>query len=411
MNGRAERPGPADGAGEARDLHPRKFDLLNLTLVDVNGGLRPYLNVFLLVHREWSATTVGLVTTIAGLIGVGLQAPLGAVIDRARDKRMAIVAALLAASAGAAVIAIWPQFWPVLVAFTVLTAAGSSFTPTIAGLTLGIFPKARLSRRMGRNSAWYRGGNVCIAVLIALVGYGFPDRAVFFLVPALSLLAAAAVLSIPRDIVGQELAEEVKPKAKSGSALKVLLANRPLLIFAASIFLFQLANGPMASLVAQKISLAHEDWSAAITSTTIIAAQVVMLPMAIMVGRFADGWGRKPIILFAFAMLPVRALLYTVSDDAIWLFAVQSLEGVSTGLYSAIKPLMIADFMEDKRRYNLASGAIATVQGVAIALSNVLAGSIVDLSGFTAAFLVSSAIGSAAALLLTRMPEPSCVKA
>jgi len=110
-------------------------------------------------------------------------------------------------------------------------------------------------------------------------------------------------------------------------------------------------------------------------------------------------------------MLPVRALLYTVSDDAIWLFAVQSLEGVSTGLYSAIKPLMIADFMEDKARYNLASGAIATVQGVAIALSNVLAGSIVDLSGFTAAFLVSSAIGTAAALLLTRMPEPSSVKA
>ncbi|SFL58852.1 MFS transporter [Methylorubrum salsuginis] len=407
MSGTAERPDETRGA---RDLHPRKFDLLNLTLVDVNGGLRPYLNVFLLVHREWSATTVGLVTTIAGLIGVGLQAPLGAVIDAARDKRMAIVAALLAASIGAAVIAIWPQFWPVLVAFTVLTAAGSSFTPTVAGLTLGIFPKARLSRRMGRNSAWYRGGNVCIAVLIALVGYGFPDRSVFFLVPALSLAAAAAVLSIPRDIVGQELAEEVKPKAKGGAALKVLLGNRPLLVFAASIFLFQLANGPMASLVAQKISLAHENWSAAITSTTIIAAQVVMLPMAIMVGRFADGWGRKPIILFAFAMLPVRALLYTVSDDAIWLFAVQSLEGVSTGLYSAIKPLMIADFMEDKSRYNLASGAIATIQGVAIALSNVLAGSIVDLSGFTAAFLVSSAIGTAAALLLTRMAEPSSAR-
>ncbi|PXW51948.1 MFS transporter [Methylobacterium sp. B4] len=410
MSGTAERPDTADGDKQARDLHPRKFDLLNLTLVDVNGGLRPYLNVFLLVHREWSATTVGLVTTIAGLIGVGLQAPLGAVIDAARDKRMAIVAALLAASAGAAVIAVWPQFWPVLVAFTVLTAAGSSFTPTIAGLTLGIFPKARLSRRMGRNSAWYRGGNVCIAVLIALVGYGFPDRAVFFIVPALSLAAAAAVLSIPREIVGQALAEEVKPKGKGGSALKVLLGNRPLLIFAASIFLFQLANGPMASLVAQKISLAHEDWSAAITSTTIIAAQVVMLPMAIMVGRFADGWGRKPIILFAFAMLPVRALLYTLSDDPIWLFAVQSLEGVSTGLYSAIKPLMIADFMEDKSRYNLASGAIATVQGIAIALSNVLAGSIVDLSGFTAAFLVSSAVGTASALLLTRMPEPSGIK-
>lgn len=167
----------------------------------------------------------------------------------------------------------------------------------------------------------------------------------------------------------------------------------------------------MASLVAQKISLAHENWSAAITSTTIVAAQAVMLPMAILVGRFADGWGRKPILLFAFAMLPVRALLYTVSDDALWLFAVQALEGVSTGLYSAIKPLVIADLMEDKARYNLASGVVATVQGVAIALSNVLAGSLVDASGFTAAFLVSAGIGLGAALLLTRMPEPSAQRA
>ena len=54
---------------------------------------------------------------------------------------------------------------------------------------------------------------------------------------------------------------------------------------------------------------------------------------------------------------------------------------------------------------------IATVQGVAIALSNVLAGSIVDWSGFTAAFLVSAAIGIGSALLLTRMPEPSAERA
>ena len=114
-----------------------------------------------------------------------------------------------------------------------------------------------------------------------------------------------------------------------------------------------------------------------------------------------------PRTLFAFAMLPVRALLYTVSDEPAWLFAVQTLEGVGTGLYSAIKPLILADLMDDKSRYNLASGAVATVQGIAIALSNVLAGGIVDWSGFGAAFIASAVIGTAAALLMTRMPEPS----
>lgn len=61
------------------------------------------------MHREWIATTVGLVTTVADLIGVALQTPLGAVIDAARDKRMGIVVALRAAWAGAAVIAILYQ--------------------------------------------------------------------------------------------------------------------------------------------------------------------------------------------------------------------------------------------------------------------------------------------------------------
>ncbi|MGA2843603.1 MAG: hypothetical protein ABSG18_26485 [Steroidobacteraceae bacterium] len=48
---------------------------------------------------------------------------------------------------------------------------------------------------------------------------------------------------------------------------------------------------------------------------------------------------------------------------------------------------MIADIMRGTGRYNLAQGAIATVQGIGASLSGLAAGEIVDHFGYSAAFL------------------------
>ena len=99
-------------------------------------------------------------------------------------------------------------------------------------------------------------------------------------------------------------------------------------------------------------------------STCIIAAQAVMLPIAILVGRKADVWARKPVILVGFAIPPIRAVLYTVSDNSFWLIGVQVLDGVGAGIFGALTPLVIVDIMRGTGRYNLALGAIATIVGV-----------------------------------------------
>jgi MFS family permease len=90
-----------------------------------------------------------------------------------------------------------------------------------------------------------------------------------------------------------------------------------------------------------------------------------MLPIALLVGRTADSWGRKPLFLAGFAILPVRAVLYTFSDNSFWLIGVQLLDGVGAGVFGALTPLVIADIMRGTGRYNLALGAIATMQGSA----------------------------------------------
>ena len=109
-------------------------------------------------------------------------------------------------------------------------------------------------------------------------------------------------------------------------------------------------------------------------SACIVAAQLVMLPIALVVGNSADSWGRKPILLVGFAILPIRAVLYTFSDNSFWLIGVQLLDGVGAGIFGALTPLVIADIMADTGRYNLALGAIATMQGAGASLSGLAAG-------------------------------------
>ena len=51
-------------------FRPVSLDALNFLLADVRAALGPYLNVFLVTQQGWSQSSVGLVTAIAGLVGL-----------------------------------------------------------------------------------------------------------------------------------------------------------------------------------------------------------------------------------------------------------------------------------------------------------------------------------------------------
>jgi MFS family permease len=197
-------------------------------------------------------------------------------------------------------------------------------------------------------------------------------------VPFFSVLAALAVLSIPAQAIDHERArgldQKSAPGAESPSNWMVLLECRPLLIFAGCAMLFHFANAPLLPLVGQKLAFQHPTLPTAMMSSCIIAAQMIMLPIALLVGDKADTWGRKPLFLVGFAILPIRAFLYTLSDDSAWLIAVQLMDGVGAGIYGALTPLVLADLMRGTGRYNVAQGAVATGQGIGASVSGLTAG-------------------------------------
>ena len=388
---------------------PYALDALNFLSADVRNLFGPFINVFLVTSQQWTQTDVGLIATGSGLLGIALQTPIGAAIDVIRAKRGVIVVTMGAMTFAALVIVLWPTFWPMALATCVLALAGDAFVPAVSALTLGLVSREELARRFGRNSAFDHGGNIAIALVAGGVGYLFSQRIVFLLVPFFAALTAAAVLAIPASAINHDRARDLPESGEGGghaAGFGVLLRSRPLMIFGVCAFFFHFANAPLLPLVGQKLALQFPEEATAMLSFCMVVAQGVMLPIALIVGWRADRWGRRPIFLIAFLVLPIRAALYTLSDNAFWLLGVQLLDGVGAGIYQALTPLVIADVMRGTGRYNLAFGAIATTQGVGASISALSSGEVTDHFGYSASFLFLAAAASIASVAFALfMPE------
>ena len=71
-------------------------------------------------------------------------------------------------------------------------------------------------------------------------------------------------------------------------------------------------------------------------SACVIAAQLVMIPVAALAGTLADRWGRRRVFLIGFLVLPIRGCLYTLSDDPVYIVMVQLLDGIGAGIFDVL---------------------------------------------------------------------------
>jgi MFS family permease len=162
----------------------------------------------------------------------------------------------------------------------------------------------------------------------------------------------------------------------------------------------------MLPVVGQKLALQDSHLGTSLMSACIVAAQIVMVPMALLVGTKADAWGRKPLFVAGLAVLAVRGALYTLSDNMYWLVAVQLLDGVGAGIYGALFPVIVADLMRGTGRFNAAQGAVITAQGLGAMLSTAVAGFLIVRFGYSAAFLALALVATAGLILcLLALPE------
>ena len=401
----------SEGNGALTQRLNKPLLAMNFFAGDVTAGFGPYLAIYLLSQMHWQTGRIGLALALGTIVTVIIQTPAGALIDWT-DRKRELLIACASAVAIAAVLVIMTNSTPIIFAAQTLMGGSLAFLgPLIAAITLGVVGREMFTRQTGANQAWNHAGNVTAAALAAALAlYGFVDG-VFVLITAMAAGMIAAVCLISPSEIDYETARGGIAVGAGGeeqpSGFSTIVGDRRLLVFAGSIFLFHFANAAMLPLVSQKLALGGTtETGIAFTSACIIAAQFVMIAMAVLCGRTADRWGRKPLFLLAFAILPIRGVLYTLTDSSVLLVAIQALDGVANGIFAIIFLLVLSDVTEGTGRFNVAQGALATLVGIGASLSNLLAEEIVEHFNYNFAFYFLAIIALLGMLLyLALMPE------
>ena len=184
------------------------------------------------------------------------------------------------------------------------------------------------------------------------------------------------------------------------------MQNRPLLIFAGCLLLFHLANSAMLPLVGSVVTMRSARWATLIIAACIVVPQLVVAILSPWVGRRAQIWGRRPLLIIGFAALPIRGLLFAFISNPTVLLAVQIFDGVTAAVFAVMVPLVVADLTRGTGHFNLGQGIVGTFVGIGASLSATLAGYMSDYLGSPAAFAglaVIALFGFAAVWFL--MPE------
>jgi predicted MFS family arabinose efflux permease len=313
-----------------------------------------------------------------------------------------------ALAAGALLIALFPSFWPVMGAQVLIGGTSSVFLPAICAMSLGIVGRAAFDIRQGRNQTFNSAGNVTAAVSMGLLGYFVSNRSIFFFVAAFAVPTILVLLLIRPGEIDYELARGASDGGKGGQAesVRVLFQDHPLVIFLVCAVMFHFANAAMLPLLGEMLAKGRGRSSMLFMSACVVTTQFVITLIASWSGREAGTWGRKPLLLIAFAMLPIRGVLYILTSNTALLVAIQILDGIGVGIFGVVSVLVIADLTRGTGRFNLTLGAITTAVGIGAALSQVTAGSIVHRVSFRAGFLFLAGVALAAvAILYFFMPE------
>jgi MFS family permease len=391
----------------ARSL--RALDWLNFFVANVQTGFGPFIASYLATHK-WTQGEIGLALSVGTISAMVSQVPGGAAVDALRNKKGAAAWAIIAIIASAVLLAASPTVLPVMAAEVFHGFASCMLVPAMAAISFALVGRQDLGDRLGRNARWASIGSAVAAGLMGLFGEYFSARAVFWLTAALAApaLIALSMITMPSQhpLPAHEPAKKETDDAEAKESIFDLLRDRRLLIFAACVVLFHLSNAAMLNLAAGEVTAGMGDNVQLVIAACIIVPQAIVAMLSPWVGRTAERWGRRPILLLGFSALPLRALLFSGVSSPYLLVPVQMLDGISAAVFGVMLPLIAADVAGGKGRYNLTIGLFGLAAGIGATLSTAVAGFVADRFGNAVSFFGLAGAGALAVLLVwAAMPE------
>jgi MFS family permease len=375
------------------------LDWLNFFTANLQTAFGPFVSVYL-TQRAWTQSDIGFALGVGYAAAMISQVPAGALVDSLQRKARAAAAAIVAIIIGALMLALFPTMLPVLLAEISHAFASCMLTPSIAALSLAL-AGAAAGERFGRNARFASIGNGVAAGLMAVVGSTLGPRAVFLLGAALAVPGLYA-LRLIQPVSAAPAAAKPAPREKITS----LLGDRRLMWFAACCAAFHLSNAAMLPLAASAATAKLGNDASLVIGACIVGPQMVVALFSPAVGRAAERYGRRPVLVIGMLALPLRGLALAFAPDPVLLIPIQLLDGISGAAFGVLLPLIASDITRGTGRFNLCMGFLGLAIGAAAACSTWAGGVLAD-SSTRLAFLALAAAGAVGAGLAAVMPDPA----
>ena len=370
----------------------KALDSLNMFVGDVIGGIGPYLVAYLRCQRHWDQTAIGAALSAMGIAAIVAQAPAGALIDNTRHKRLILFVAISVMAIAAVSVVYMQSFAAVMVAQVMYGVGAAVAAPAIVAVSLGIVGHACFADRIARNEAFNHFGNVLAALIAGVLGARISPDYVFYTVGAFAVGSLISVLFIANRDIDHDIARGAA--ASDDESGHAHLPIKTLVLFGLSVVLFHFANAALLPLAGQYLSEGSPKDAPFYISVCIIMAQLVMIPVAVLVGRLSHRFVSKSILLVGFAVLVARAFWFTMGNAPAIIISGQVLDGIGAGIIGVLSSVVVADLTRGSGHFNAVRGCVIAAQGVGAAASNVVAGALVQRYGYNAGFMTLGAIAA-----------------
>ncbi|MBX6313920.1 MAG: MFS transporter, partial [Isosphaeraceae bacterium] len=370
----------------------------------------PYLPLYL-GERGLSDRTIGIISTAAALAGL-LQFPVGLWSDRLGRRKPFLVAAL-----GVLAAATWlirgaqGTLW--LGVLVVLFAENGACRAMVESLAeaeaTALAPPGGVGAALGALRFWKPIGIILMALAGSWIAERYSVGAILMPLTAVQALAVAAALLI----------REHAPSAPAKTAIVIadegrgevpaprgwLPRDRGLWAFLAAMVLFHVANAPggvYLGLFLKRDLQAPERVLAYAFVVSMIAWMLVVRPG----GWLADRWGRRPLLIAAWAIMALRLAVVAVVRTPVQVVVNQALDGLANGLFAVLAATWVTDRLADPRRLGEAQVLVGTALVLGSALGPAVAGLLVEPLGYRRLFAFLAGLGAlATALVATMVPE------
>jgi len=388
-----------------------KCIFLGLMMAFITGSfgiIQPYTNPYLLVAglSKWE---INLVSGIALLSGMIVQPMIGRLSDKWDARKPLILGAAIVAAIAYSLFPSSNSF-TILLILSILGTNGFTYLNTVSGVIIGRI--AGPARSGGAYTRFRVLGSLTYIVVAIVCGRLLPNRGtltaadlqpIFIIGPIIYITIGLLSTRIPdpkKSTIIHDLvtSDDDEPDEK---AFRVLNSQPMPKLIPPFLLAFAFYQGALYGVSANLPIYLTEVLHAKPSDLGVFFAFGVVTEVLVMfqVGKFTDRTGRRPALLLAFCLLPLRLIAYNYAPTPLWAAVVQSLHGLNFGIVGAIAIAYINDCSDESKRGS-EQARLAVTAGISTAISMWLCGWMMQHYGFTAMFFTMSAVASIGGLIL-----------